>query len=130
MHKNHTLWKRKSVFLWIAAGSFTCRLIFFTSHHLASELLPSMIGLSAFLPGHYDLIHKLRRNQVCSSSPNQSAIPFQFFGLIVTWMSPCYLFISFCSFLKSLVFFLLLMFFPGIGDTNTELSVVCISLFC
>lgn len=85
--KSHTVEKKKGVFV-DRSGSFTCRLIFFTSHHLAStsELLPSMIGLSAFLPGHYDLIQKLGRNQVCSSSLNQSAIPFQFFGFIFTWM--------------------------------------------
>lgn len=92
MHKNHTLWKWKRGCLWIAARSFTCGLIFFTSQHFAStsELLPSVIGLYAFLPGHYDLIHKLDRNQVCSSSPNQSAIPFQFFGFIFR----CFFFLS------------------------------------
>lgn len=103
--------------LWIAARSFTCGLIFFTSQLFAStsELLPSVIGLYAFLPGHYDLIHKLDRNQVCSSSPNQSAIPFQFFGFIFSWF--------FFFFQKSLVFILLFIFFPGIAHTNTELSV-------
>lgn len=87
MHKNHTLWKWKRGCLWMAARSFTCGLIFFTSQHFAStsELLPSVIGLYAFLPGHYDLIHKLDRNQVCSSSLNQSAIPFQFFGFIFSF---------------------------------------------
>lgn len=108
--------KEKRGCLWIAARSFTCRLFFFTSHHLSctSEVLPSMIGLSAFLPGHYDLIRKLGRNQVCNSSPNQSAIPSQFFGFTFIWMYPCYLF---------LFFPLSFMFFPGIASTNTECSV-------
>lgn len=116
MHKNHTLWKWKRGCLWIAARSFTCGLIFFTSQHFAStsELLPSVIGLYAFLPGHYDLIHKLDRNQVCSSSPNQSAIPFQFFGFIFS----CFFFLS-----KVFGLHITIHIFPGIAHTNTELSV-------
>lgn len=121
MHKKHTLWKRKRGCLWITARSFTCGLIFFTSQRFASasELLPSMIGLSAFLPGHYDLIHKLDRNQVCSSSPNQSAIPFLwlyiqlfcFFSFECLWTSYYYSYFSLALLTQTQDFLFLRLYF-------------------